>query len=55
MMLHTKYHGSRPCGFRHEGFFQVFPICDRGKIGLIALHSNFMNLGLLMLNTVSSS
>ena len=29
--------------------------CDRGKIGLIALHLNFMNLGLFMLNTVSSS
>ena len=29
--------------------------CDRGKIGPIALHWNFMNLGLFMLNTVSSS
>ena len=26
MMLHTKYHGSRPCGFRHEVFFHIFPI-----------------------------
>ena len=35
-------------------FLQQF-MYDRGKIGLIALHSNFMNLGLFMLNTVSSS
>ena len=26
MMLHTKYEGSRPCGFRQEDFFMVFPI-----------------------------
>ena len=26
MMLHTKYQGSRPCGFRQEDFFYVFPI-----------------------------
>ena len=26
MMLHTYYHGSRPSGFRQEGFFYVFPI-----------------------------
>ena len=26
MMLHTEYQGSRPCGFRHEVFFHVFPI-----------------------------
>ena len=25
-MLHTKYQGSRPCGFRHEVFFHIFPI-----------------------------
>ena len=25
MMLHTKYEGSRPCGFRQD-FFMVFPI-----------------------------
>ena len=25
MMLLTKYHGSRPCGFRQD-FFQVFPL-----------------------------
>ena len=25
MMLHTKYQGSRPCGFRHEVFFSRFP------------------------------
>ena len=24
-MLHTKYQGSRPCGFRHEVFFSRFP------------------------------
>ena len=27
--------------------------CDRGKIGLIALHLNFMKLGLFMLYTVA--
>ena len=26
MMLHTKYEGSRPCGFRQEDCFMVFPI-----------------------------
>ena len=26
MMLHTKYEGSRYCGFRQEDFFIVFPI-----------------------------
>ena len=26
MMLHTKYYGSRPCGFRQEDFFMFFPI-----------------------------
>ena len=26
MMLHTKYQDSRPCGFRQEDFFHVFPI-----------------------------
>ena len=26
MMLHTKYQGSRPCAFRQEDFFMVFPI-----------------------------
>ena len=25
MMLHTKYQGSRPYGFRKEDFFNVFP------------------------------
>ena len=25
-MLHTKYQGSRPFGFRQEDFFHVFPI-----------------------------
>ena len=25
MMLHTKYQGSRPCGFRQEDFFHVSP------------------------------
>ena len=25
-MLHTIYQGSRPCGFRQEEFFHVFPI-----------------------------
>ena len=25
MMLHTKYQGSRPCGFRQEDFFYVSP------------------------------
>ena len=26
MMLHTKYQGSRPCGFRPEDFFIFLPI-----------------------------
>ena len=36
MMLHTKYQGSRPCGFRQEDFFHVAPYkslcktCDPG-------------------------
>ena len=25
MMLHTKYQGSRPCGFRQEFFFHLSP------------------------------
>ena len=25
MMLHTKYQGSRPCGFRQEDFVHVAP------------------------------
>ena len=25
-MQHTKYQSSRPCGFRQEDFFHVFPI-----------------------------
>ena len=25
-MLHIKYHGSRPCGFRQEDFFMFLPI-----------------------------
>ena len=26
VMLHTKYHGSRPYGFRQEDFFMFLPI-----------------------------
>ena len=26
MMLHTKYQGTRPCGFRQVDFFHIFPI-----------------------------
>ena len=26
MMLHTKYQGSRPCGFRQEDFFMFPPL-----------------------------
>ena len=26
MMLHTKYQGSRPCGFRQEDLFMFFPL-----------------------------
>ena len=26
MMLHTKYQGSRPGGFRQEDFVHIFPI-----------------------------
>ena len=30
MMLHTKYQGSRPCGFRQEEFF-MFPYVSHCK------------------------
>ena len=26
MILHTKYQGARPCGFRQEDFFILLPI-----------------------------
>ena len=26
MMIHTKYQGSMPSGFRQEDFFHIFPI-----------------------------
>ena len=26
MMLHTKYQGSKPCGFRQEDFFMFLPV-----------------------------
>ena len=26
MMLHIKYQGSRPCGFRQEDFFMFLPL-----------------------------
>ena len=26
MLLHTKYQGPRPCGFRQEDFFMFLPI-----------------------------
>ena len=32
-MLYTKYHNSRPCGFRQEEFFSCFPyisLCETG-------------------------
>ena len=39
MMVHTKYQGPRPCGFRQEDFFHVSPyiglckVCDpRGGV-----------------------
>ena len=38
--------------FWGQNIFQRARICDRGKIGLIALHLNFINLGFFMLNTV---
>ena len=31
MMLHTKYQGSRPCGFRQEDLFMFLPILDNVK------------------------
>ena len=31
MMLHTKYQGSRPCGFRQEDFFMFLHILDYVK------------------------
>ena len=41
--------------FWGQNIFQRARICASGKIGLIALHWNFMNLGLFMLNTVPGS
>ena len=38
MMLHTKYQGSRPYGFRQEDFFQWFPsisICKQFDLGRV--------------------
>ena len=32
MLLHTKYIGFRPCGFREEDFFHIFPIISLCKI-----------------------
>ena len=32
MMLHTKYQGSRHCGFRQEDFFSCFPYISLCKI-----------------------
>ena len=29
MILHTKYQGYRPCGFRQEDFFNVAPYRER--------------------------
>ena len=29
-LLHTKYESSRPCGFREEDFFKVFPMTPPG-------------------------
>ena len=26
LLLHTNYQDSRPCGFRQEDFFHIFPI-----------------------------
>ena len=40
VMLHTKYHGSRPNGFRQESFFHVSPYislckaCDPGGVAI---------------------
>ena len=31
MMMHTKYQGSMPCGFRQEYFFKLLPILVYGK------------------------
>ena len=31
MMIHIIYEGSRPCGFRQEDFFHVFPTSDYVK------------------------
>ena len=31
MMLHIKYQGSSPCGFRQEDFFIFLPILDYVK------------------------
>ena len=51
MMLHTKYQGSRPYGFRQEYFFQIFPYisickqCDPGVGPFLAQGHNLNKPG----------
>ena len=33
MMLHTKYQGSRPCGFRQEDFFMFLHVKHVTTVG----------------------
>ena len=37
-MLHTKYEGSRPCGFRQEEFFMfsIYNLCKTCDPGILA-------------------
>ena len=35
MVLHTKYQGSRPCGFRQEDFFMFLPIKAYGQVQIM--------------------
>ena len=45
MMLHTKYQGSMPCGFRHEDFSMFLNIslcktCDPQRVPIFAPRHN---------------
>ena len=54
MMLHTKYHGSRPYGFRQEDLFMFFftSLCKTCDLwGELMLHKNLVKVHELMLHT----
>ena len=46
-MLHTKFHGNRPTGFKEEDFWRVFTIYRRG--GHLGHVTSIMSLDFLFL------